>query len=122
MAGSTTIVDILAARIRAVLPDDVAAVVVEKRMFGGVGFMLAGNLLCCAARSGGALLRVGAPGVGAALALPGAAQFINGTRLMTGYVVLDANGIADEAALRRAVGLALDFVATLPAKDKKTRR
>lgn len=122
--ADTLVVDILAARVRAALPDDVAATVVEKRMFGGVGFMLAGNLLCCAARQG-LLLRVGVERLAAALALPGTEPFINGGRPMTGYVMLDAAGAADDATLAGGVGLALDFVAGLPVKEKpekKTRR
>lgn len=122
--ADTLTVDILAARVRAALPDGVAATVIEKRMFGGVGFMLAGNLLCCAARQG-LLLRVGTDRLAETLALPGTEPFINGGRPMTGYVMLDAAGAADDATLARGVGLALDFVAGLPTKDKpekKTRR
>lgn len=111
--------DILAARIRAVLPDEIAAQTVEKRMFGGVGFMLAGNLLCCAARNGGLLLRVGAEAMESALRLPSAAPFVNGARPMTGYVILSADGVADDGALARATGLAVDFVAALPVKTAK---
>lgn len=110
------VLDILAARVRAALPDAVSARTVEKRMFGGVGFMLDGNLLGCATKSGGLLLRIGAANAAVALALPTARPFFNGGRPMTGYYMLDADGLADEAALANALGAALAFVQTLPAK------
>jgi hypothetical protein len=121
MRLTTTTLDILAARIRAALPEEVSERTVEKRMFGGVGFMLSGNLLCCATRSGGVLLRVGTDNLAAALALPTARPFINGSRPMTGYVMMDGEGIADEAALQAAVESALRFVETLPFKEKSDK-
>lgn len=118
---STLALDVLAARVRDALPPDASASVVEKRMFGGVGFMHDGNLLCCATRRGGLLLRVGVNNLDAALALPCAEQFINGTRPMTGYVLVAADGVYDDSALERALALALSFVGTLPAKNEKAK-
>ena len=115
------VLDILAARVRAALPDAASARTVEKRMFGGVGFMLDGNLLCCATRDGGLLLRIGAANAAAALALPTAQPFANGGRPMTGYYRMTADGLADEPALTSALALALAFVETLPAKEKPVR-
>lgn len=116
------VLDILAARVRAALPDTVSARTVEKRMFGGVGFMLDGNLLCCAGRDGGLLLRIGAANAAAALALPTARPFLNGGRPMTGYYMLTAEGLADDSALTSALALALAFVETLPAKVARPQR
>lgn len=115
------VLDILAARVRAALPDAASARTVEKRMFGGVGFMLDGNLLCCATRAGGLLLRIGAANAAAALALPTAQPFVNGGRPMTGYYMLAADGLADDSMLTAALALALAFVETLPAKEKPGR-
>lgn len=116
------VLDILAARVRAALPDAASARTVEKRMFGGVGFMLDGNLLCCAARDGGLLLRIGAANAAAALALPTARPFLNGGRPMTGYYRMTAEGLADDSALAAALALALAFVETLPAKEKPAKK
>lgn len=116
------VLDILVARVRAALPDAISARTVEKRMFGGVGFMLDGNLLCCAARDGGLLLRIGPANAAAALALPTARPFMNGGRPMTGYYWIMAEGLADDSALTSALALALAFVETLPVKEKSARK
>jgi hypothetical protein len=56
----------LAERIRAVLPDGHAS---EKRMFGGVTFLVKGNMLCCAFMHG-LMLRVGTDAESAAPTQP----------------------------------------------------
>jgi TfoX/Sxy family transcriptional regulator of competence genes len=95
---------------------------VEKRMFGGVGFMLDGNLLCCATSDGGLLLRVGLANAAATAALPTARPFVNGGRPLTGYYILAAEGLTDDSALTQALALALAFVETLPVKVARPQR
>ena len=59
----------------------------ERRMFGALGFMWGGHLLC-AALAEGAMIRVGKPGMEAALALPGVAPMRTGVREMGGFVAV----------------------------------
>ncbi|MFV0335252.1 MAG: TfoX/Sxy family protein [Tropicimonas sp.] len=87
----------------------------EKRMFGGVAFMVDGNMLA-GVLSGGAIYRVGKEGVEAALALEGVERMQMGARTMGGYVVLNAEGMSDPAQREALLQMALAFHATLPRK------
>lgn len=107
-------VDALAARIRSLLPPGVHST--EKRMFGGLAFMTAGNMLLALAKDGSLLVRVGKAGMEDALAVPGASIMDMGGRSMSGFVVLSGNAIEDDDDLRAWIARALAFVATLPAK------
>lgn len=89
--------------------------VTEKKMFGGFGFMLRGNMVCGAMKSGALLVRVGPERYREALERSGAAPMIHGGREMTGFVEV-ADGHDDEAFLADWIGYAWDFVATLPPK------
>ncbi len=100
----------------ALLRDDLADhEVEEKRMFGGVCFMLRGNMLC-GTHKNGALFRVGKPNVEIALTLPDVGYMEMTGRRMGAFV--DAAPEALEADTTRAalMRLALAFNATLPAK------
>jgi TfoX/Sxy family transcriptional regulator of competence genes len=57
----------------------------EVKMFGGIGFMLNGNMVV-AASDRGLLVRVGKDGAAEACARPGAAPMIMNGREMAGYV------------------------------------
>ena len=87
----------------------------EKAMFGGLAFMLNGNLLC-GAREDGMLVRLGKGHDGWALALPGVSQMLAGERAMAGWVRVNADIYGDDALRRRLLGAALAFVESLPAK------
>lgn len=89
--------------------------IAEKRMFGGLAFMLDGNMLC-GVRPGGAMYRVGKDNEPFALAIPGArAMEFNGRR-MGGFVELDDDAMADDTRRMRVLDLAFDFIRALPAK------
>lgn len=96
-----------------------AAETVERRMFGGLCFLLRGNMLggaSGAAMGGGALLRVGPGGEAQALALPGVAPMAMRGRPMRGFVKLSPEAAADPEILSALVALAAAFVASLPPK------
>ena len=112
--------DELAVRVRAALAGTRA--LREVRMFGGIGFMLNGNMVAVASRRG-LLLRVGKDRQDEALARPGARPMEMRGRVMEGYVYIDPPALTDgdiEAWLRPA----LAFVETLPPKasGQKTPR
>jgi TfoX/Sxy family transcriptional regulator of competence genes len=113
-----TAADDLAAGVRAALAGRGA--LREVRMFGGLCFMLDGNMVAGVFRDD-LLVRVGADAQAEALARPGARPMEMRGRVMRGYVVVDAAGLS-KAALEGWVREAAAFVATLPAKAPKAPR
>jgi hypothetical protein len=105
-------VDELTWRVRAALA---AELVTERRMFGGTTFMLNGNMLCWAGRSG-LMVRVGREAEEAALRAPFAGPCLETGRPMGGFVMVKHLGIAKDASLAHWLDLARAHVATLPAK------
>ena len=89
--------------------------IAEKRMFGGLVFMLDGNMLC-GVHPGGGMFRVGKDGEAAALAVPGARPMAFTGRRMSGFIEVDDETLSDDAPRGRLMALALDFVRGLPAK------
>ena len=89
--------------------------VVEKRMFGSVGFMVAGNLALAVSDHDEhpVMVRVGPDEYPAAIARPGAGPAIMGKREMKGWVFLERDAVATDEQLADWVELALDFNATL---------
>jgi hypothetical protein len=87
----------------------------ERKMFGGLCFMLDGNMLCGVHREGG-MYRVGKDNEAAALELPHVRPMTMTGRPMPGIVDVDREAIADPALRERLLGLALAFVGSLPAK------
>ena len=99
------------------LKDDLVDVtgLAEKKMFGGIAFMLNGNMLC-GVHKDGAMYRVGKENEAQALALPGAEPMGFTGRRMGGFIDAGPDAMADDAARAELLRLALDFVAALPAK------
>jgi len=104
----------LADRIRALIGHRPG--VTEKKMFGGSGFMLDGNMVVGAMKSGALMMRVGPDRQEKALALPGAEPMIHGGRTMNGFVLVADEGIEDNDALQASIDFCWTFVATLPPK------
>ncbi|HVV89388.1 MAG TPA: TfoX/Sxy family protein [Solirubrobacterales bacterium] len=88
----------------------------EKKMFGGLGFMLDGNLTVAASRRGGLLVRTDPADAEEVEALPGVEPMESRGRRMPGWVFVSAAALDSEAALDAWVDRALAFVATLPPK------
>jgi TfoX/Sxy family transcriptional regulator of competence genes len=93
----------------------------EVRMFGGIGFMLNGNLVA-AASPRGLLLRVGKDRQAEALAQSGARRMVMRGRTMEGYFYLDPSALSKRAVLK-GLRMAVAYVQTLPLKAKsKTKQ
>lgn len=107
----------LAERLRAVVHGQHVS---EKRMFGGVTFMVNGNMLCCAFKHG-LMLRVGKDAEAAALSRP-FVRPLSKTRKMAGFVFVEADGITRAASLAKWVRTARAFVDSLPPKAVKGKR
>ena len=104
----------LAERVRDLLGDEPGYV--EKKMFGGLAMLLAGNMACCVMRPG-LLVRVDPGRFDELMAEPGTHPFEMGRdRVPRGWVVVDERACADDAALRRWVGIGADVARTLPAR------
>ncbi len=104
----------LADRIRAIIGHRPG--VTEKKMFGGFGFMLNGNMVVGAMKSGALLMRVGPERFDEACRRPGAAPMVMGERRMKGFVEVTDEGIEDDDALKDSIAYAWTFAETLPAK------
>ena len=88
---------------------------VEKRMFGGVAFMLRGNM-CCGVLGDDLVVRVGPGAHETELKRPYARVMDFTHRPMKGYLYVAPDGVATAASLRSRLKPALAFVATLPRK------
>jgi len=107
----------LAARVRAALAG--SGTIREVKMFGGLGFMLNGNMVAAASKRG-LMLRVGKERQPHALARPGTREVIMRGRAVEGYVRVDPTAV-DAAAIDGWVRLAATFVKTLPPKTAKSK-
>ncbi|MFM2354896.1 MAG: hypothetical protein RLZZ528_632 [Pseudomonadota bacterium] len=96
--------------------DDLAEYpVTERKMFGGLAFLLNGHMVCGIHR-GGAMFRVGKPNEVAALSVPGASPMMFTGKSMSGMIDLSDEATADDDRRGRVMALALGFVRALPPK------
>ncbi|WP_119304457.1 TfoX/Sxy family protein [Dongia deserti] len=107
----------LAGRIRAVIP---AMGRSERRMFGGVCFMLNGNMVAGTFRDE-LLVRVGKERNAEALKQPGARPMEMRGRPLDGYVMVKPASLND-GALKDWIRLAMNHTSSLPAKSKPARK
>ncbi len=89
----------------------------EKKMFGGLCFLLHGNMVCGVTKDG-AMYRPGKSGEAEALAA-GASPLSFTGRPMGGMVEIDEGGFADDALRATLTELSLTNAASLPPKDPK---
>jgi len=90
--------------------------VTEKRMFGGVCFLLRGNMLCGTGKTD-FMFRVGRERDAEALSRKGARPMDITGKVMKGFVWVDP-GACDARGLKRWIDLAVDYVGKLPAKGQ----
>ncbi len=106
---------LLATRIRAALgplPN-----LEEKRMFGGVGFLINGNM-ACGVHKNDLIVRVGPQKSDHALSQPHVRVFDMTGRTMAGWVMVAPQGCASESELKAWVDQGVIFASSLPAKEK----
>jgi hypothetical protein len=92
----------------------------EKRMFGGVCFLLRNNMLCGAGKNG-YMVRTDPARAEEAAALPGGEPVVMQGRTMKGFYWVDPE-TCDARALGRWLKLAEDHVGKMPAKAARRRR
>ena len=103
----------LAERIRGVL--DEREGVVEKKMFGGIAFMLRGNL-CVGVHKQDLIVRVGAAASDAMLKEKHTRPFDITGKPMKGWVLIEPEGVEDDEQSKEWIERATKFVKSLPAK------
>lgn len=87
----------------------------ERRMFGGIGWMVAGHMAAGAHPDGRLMIRC-AKDDEALLAEPGADVLRQGGRTLRGFVLVDAGAVEDDADLDRWLTRAYAFASALPPK------
>ena len=103
----------LAQRVREALAD--RPDLTEKKMFGGLCFLLGGNM-CCGIVGEELMLRVGPDRYEATLARTHARQMDFTGRAMKGMVYVAADGLVDDDALTAWLEPAVGFAGSLPPK------
>jgi hypothetical protein len=93
-------------------PSDFSGVT-ERRMFGGLAFMLEGHL-CCGVVGDEAVVRVGPEEYSSALARPHARQMNFTGKPLKGFVYVGPQGVETDGDLRAWIGRAMQFVRSLP--------
>lgn len=103
----------LAARVRSALSDRDA--VVEKKMFGGLAFLLNGNM-CCGVSGDELMVRLDPAQTDEAVREPHVRLFEMTGRPMKGWLLVGPGGVATDDGLRAWVGRCVEFAGSLPAK------
>ena len=104
----------LADRIRAVVRDEPG--VTERRMFGGLAFLVRGNLAVSASSQGGLLLRVDPAEAASLVSEPQVGRFRMRGRELDGWLRVDAEVVEDDDDLRSWVGHGITYARSLHPK------
>lgn len=95
--------------------------VTEKRMFGGVAFLLDGKMFCGVATRD-LMVRIGPAAYEAALAEAHVRPMDFTGRPMTGYVFVGPAGLSTARAIKKWIDRATAFVATVERRAPKPRK
>ena len=88
----------------------------EKRMFGGLAFLINGNMSVSVSREGGLLLRVDPAENDGLVEKPHARQAVMRGRAMEGWLRVDPDGVTTKRELERWVTRGVTYAKSLPAK------
>jgi TfoX/Sxy family transcriptional regulator of competence genes len=105
----------LAKRIRELLGAEEG--VTEKRMFGGLAFLVNGNMSVSASGKGGLLLRVDPAETDELLGEPHVHPFEMRGRTMNGWLRVDADGVGTKRELEQWVARGTSYARSLPSKE-----
>jgi TfoX/Sxy family transcriptional regulator of competence genes len=112
-AGVMTFSELIARQIRSVMQNTPG--LSERHMFGGIAFMLQGNM-CCGVIEDNLVVRVGLDAYERALGEPHTRPMDFTGRPLPGFVYVERDGFANDASLREWIDRGLRFVRTLPPK------
>jgi hypothetical protein len=85
-------------------------------MFGGLAFLVGGNLAVSASSRGGLLLRVEPERTDEYVGRPGVDRFEMRGREMDGWLHVRDDAVADDEQLERWVSIGVDYARSLPPK------
>ncbi len=103
----------LADRVRQILKDEI---LVEKKMFGGIGYLIRGNM-ACGVHGDKLIVRVGKERYEECLARPSVKPFDLTGSAMTGWVEVLPSATQNEKTLEDWVHLGVEYAQTLPSKQ-----
>jgi hypothetical protein len=104
----------LASRIRALIGDEHG--LTEKKMFGGLAFLVGGNMAIAASGQGGALVHVGKDEWDELMAGDGAEPMVMRGKEMRGWIRVRDEALATDEALQEWVDVGVGHARSLPAK------
>ena len=104
----------LADRIRQLMPDD--ASVTEKKMFGGLAFLVGGNMAVSASGQGGLMVRVDPKQSDALVSRSNARPMEMRGRQMQGWLRVDTEDVRTKRELTKWVDIGVAYARSLPAK------
>ena len=90
--------------------------VTEKRMFGGLAFLIGGNMSVAASGQGGLMVRVDPDETEALVDKPHAKPFVMRGREMSGWLRVDDEGVRTKRQLEPWVRRGVAYARSLPAK------
>ena len=90
----------------------------ERRMFGGLAFLVHGNMAVAASGRGGLLLRCDPAQTERHAGRPGVQRFEMRGREMDGWLRVDPEAVRTKAQLSRWVAVGVDYASSLPPKKK----
>jgi TfoX/Sxy family transcriptional regulator of competence genes len=90
--------------------------VTEKRMFGGLAFLIGGNMSVAASGRGGLMVRVDPEETDELVAKPHAQRFVMRGREMQGWLRVDDEGVRTKRQLEPWVKRGVAYARSLPAK------
>jgi hypothetical protein len=109
--------EILAARIRELLVDERG--VREQKMFGGLAFLIGGNMAIAASGQGGVLVHVDKDESDALVRRTKAEPMVMRGREMAGWLRVPLEQVRTKAQLRKWVDIGAGHARSLPAKPTK---
>lgn len=104
----------LAERIREVVAGEDA--VSEQRMFGGLAFLIGGNMAAAASGQGGLMVRVDPSHTDGLVDGLGVEPMVMRGRAMRGWLRVSDDAVRDDVALREWVGRGVAYARSLPPK------
>ena len=110
----------LADRIRALLAGEVG--ITEKKMFGGLAFLVGGNMSVSASGQGGLLLRCDPAETADLVQEPHVSSFVMRGRAMEGWLRIDPECVERDDELQRWVTLGVNYARSLPPKTEAPAR
>lgn len=105
----------LAARVQAVVADEPG--LDDRRMFGGIAFLIGGHMAVAVSGSGGLMVRLPREETDSALALPHAGPMEMSRGPVKGWVLVDETGLEEDEDLRGWVARGVAYARSLPPRS-----